>query len=393
MSTAASISTALQSDPSLSEITTITDMAGFNALHRQWNSLVTAHNNSLFLRHEFLRVWYESFAARKPVRILTGWSAEKRLLAALPLMQQRGSIRGMPVKQIVALSNAHSCRFDMISENPEVAGQAFFRHLAAHHDWDVLRLTDVPEGGQAWHLYRAAMAEGFLVGAWVSQRSPYLLLPSSEQELQDCVSSQLRSNARRKLRQMEKTHVAQIERIQSPDLAPVLEDFFRVERNGWKGRHGTACDQDEETRAFYTRLAQMAAEKSWLSLFRLTLDGETAAFHYGLTYDGNYLLPKLAFREEFGDLSPGLVLMHEVLRDCIHRQLTVIDFLGTDDEWKVRWSQDVRPHYWLYVFPNTLKGRLLHRMKFKWPALAKDLLHRAGAIENNHDCRRGHAND
>ena len=360
----------------------ITDMAAFNVLEPQWNTLVKETNNSLFLRHEFLRIWYESFAARAPLRILTGWSREKRLVAALPLIQQRGVIRGMPVRQIVAMSNAHSCRFDMIAKDPEVAGKAMFRHLAEQNDWDVLRIADVPDGGQAWHIYRAAMSSGFPVGAWLSQRSPFLPLPSSEDGLQGCVSSQLRSNARRKLRQMEKKGAVRIEQIQASDLPAVLEDFFNIERSGWKGRNGTACDQDEQTRSFYIRLAQWAAENHWLSLFRLTLDGQTAAFQYGLTYDGAYFLPKLAFSEAFGELSPGLVLMHEVLRDCIHRHLTAIDFLGTDDEWKSRWTAHVQPHYWLYVFSKTMKGRLLHRMKFKWTTLAKGILNRVTAIEN-----------
>src|SRR5262249_6988105 len=130
-----------QRDTTVAEITAITDLAGFRRLEQQWNSLVTATNNSLFLRHEFLRVWYESFAAHERARILTGWSAEKRLVAALPLIEQRGAIRGMPVQQIVAMSNPHSCRFDMVAENPLAAGQALFRHLAAQNDWDVLRIS------------------------------------------------------------------------------------------------------------------------------------------------------------------------------------------------------------------------------------------------------------
>jgi CelD/BcsL family acetyltransferase involved in cellulose biosynthesis len=353
----------------------VTDLNDFIGLESQWNRLVTAHNDCLFLRHEFLRLWFESFA-RDRLEILTSWSPEGRLVAALPLMRERASIRGIPVRQIVAGSNSHSCRFDMIAENPQAAGEVFFRSLADRRDWDVLRIGDVPEGGHAWQLYRSAMDQGFLVGTWPSQRSPFLLLPSSEAELQGLVSSTLRSNARRKLRHMEKSALTRFERIETADVVPVLEDFFRIERQGWKGRNGTACDQNEETRSFYTRLAELAAANKWLSLFRITLDGQTAALHYGLTYNGVYFLPKLAFDEQFSDYSPGLVLMHEVILECIRRQLKAIDFLGTDDDWKTRWSRAVLPHYWLYVFPDTAKGRLLHKLKFEWTALAKRLLYR-----------------
>jgi CelD/BcsL family acetyltransferase involved in cellulose biosynthesis len=363
----------------VSEIATLTGLDAFNALEREWNSLVTAHNNSLFLRHEFMRVWLESFAPHRPVQVLTGRSADGSLLAVLPLILRRGFIRGIPVRELVAPANAHSCRFDMVAEDPGAAGEAVFRHLAARKDWDVLRIPDVPEGGQAWHIFRTAVAEGFPVGAWPAQRSPFLLLPSTEEELQGSVSSQLRATARRKLRQMEKRSPVQIERIPtSDDLALVLEDFFQVERSGWKGKKGTACDQDTQTRTFYTRLAEVAAEKNWLALYRLTLGGQTVALHFGLIYDGVYLLPKLAFREEFSELSPGLVLMHEVVRDCIRQQINTIDFLGTVDEWKSRWTHDVVPHYWLYIFSKSFKGRLLWRMKFKWAAAAKQILERVG---------------
>src|SRR5262249_14569348 len=158
-------------------------------------------------------------------------------------------------------------RFDMVAENPAVAGEALFQRLESQNDWDVVQIADVPEGGQAWHVYRAAAARGFPVGAWPAQRSPYLLLPSSDEELQDSVSPQLRSSARRKLRQMEKRGETRIERIEAFPLDAVLDDFFKLERSGWKGRNGTACDQDEQTRSFYTGLANVSAEKNWLSLF------------------------------------------------------------------------------------------------------------------------------
>src|SRR5947209_15236313 len=111
------ISTALHTDPVVPDITTITNVADFGAMEEEWNDLVTAHNNSLFLRHEFLRVWFESFAPGERLEILTGWSSG-RLVAALPLIRQRGSIRGMPMLEMAGTSNAHSGRFDMIAEDP-----------------------------------------------------------------------------------------------------------------------------------------------------------------------------------------------------------------------------------------------------------------------------------
>jgi CelD/BcsL family acetyltransferase involved in cellulose biosynthesis len=363
------------------DVTVVQDMNGFRSLEDEWNRLVMDYNDSIFLRHEYLRVWTESFAPNAQLRILTGRSPEGRLVAALPLMRRRGSIHGVPVDEITALANHHSCRFDMVAEDPAAAGEAFFRHLRENDDWDVLRITDVPDGGQAWHLYHAARAAGFPVGIWESQRSPYLAIPPvtrDKTEAGGAISPRQRSNARRRLRQMQAKSTVRFECIPAAEVMPGLQDFFDVEHSSWKGRNGTACDQDEQTCAFYTDLARVTSAREWLSMFRLVLNGRTAAIHYGMIYNNSYLLPKVAFREEFSELSPGLVLMNEVIDACAARNVTLIDFLGGNDEWKLRWSCTVVPHYWLFIFRNNFKGRMLHRMKFDWGPWAKQMLKRTG---------------
>jgi CelD/BcsL family acetyltransferase involved in cellulose biosynthesis len=139
-----------------------------------------------------------------------------------------------------------------------------------------------------------------------------------------------------------------------------------MESRGWKGRGGTACRQDSHTAEFYTRLATAASRLGKLSFFRLRLDGRTIAFHYGVTYGGVYYLLKLGYDEAFGEFSPGLVLMDSVVQDALSHGLHRLDFLGSDDEWKLRWSSGVRRHQWLFIFRDSAKGRFLKKAKFDW---------------------------
>jgi CelD/BcsL family acetyltransferase involved in cellulose biosynthesis len=363
------------------EVSEINDFSTFCTMEREWNHLVTTHNNRFFLRHEFQRAWIESFAPSGSLKILTCRVPDGRLKAVLPLMHQRSEIHGVRVREIVATSNEHSCRFDMTSEDPQAEGKAFFEYLADQDDWDVIRIGDVPEGGQAWHLYQAAEAAGHPVGAWESQRSPYLTLPttflSEEEAMRNVVSSHQRQNVRRRIRQMEqKSADVSFDYAPPQDLESRLAEFYDIESSGWKGREGTACGQEESTRAFYSSLARLAAAQDWLSLSRLTVDGQTLAMNYGIVYDSRLLILKTTFREEYKEVSPGLVLMHETIRDSIAKQRTLIDFLGTDDEWKLRWTRTVRSHHWLYIFRNNLKGRLLQKAKFSWAPKVKEVLSR-----------------
>jgi len=348
----------------------------FMALEEEWNALVEATCDEPFYRHEFIRTWIDNFAPGETLAILTGRNRTGRLVAALPLMKTRAFVYGFPARQTVSTANPHSCRFDMIAEDGAAAGASFFAYLATDKSWDMLRITDVPAGGKAWHLYRAAEAAGFPVGTWESQRSPYLSLPSSYDKLLETMSSGFRANLRRRRRRLEKMGEVTVERVTGgAHLRERLEECFAIERKGWKGLEGTAILQDTKTYGFYTQLADIAASKNYLSLFLLKLNGQSIAFQYGFTYGGIYYMPKLGFDEVFEACSPGLVLLEEIMKDCIGRGLKGYDFLGMDVPWKTDWSKQVCRHDWLFIYRDAIFGRALYEAKFKWIPTAKHLLH------------------
>jgi hypothetical protein len=160
----------------------ITDRAAFMALEPEWNALVEGASNELFYRHEFLRIWVDNFTPGARLRILTLRDAEGRLSAALPLVLERTSLHGIPVRQLSGTANPHSCRFDVVAREPEAAAAVFLEYLRADTGWDVLRLTDVPEGGAGWKLLEAAKAAGLATGTWESLQSPYVPLPASHED-------------------------------------------------------------------------------------------------------------------------------------------------------------------------------------------------------------------
>jgi CelD/BcsL family acetyltransferase involved in cellulose biosynthesis len=350
--------------------------SAFMALEQEWNTLVEARDAGPFNRHEWIRVWIDNFAPGARLLVLTARNHAGRLVAALPLLAEMGLIGGLPARQLVAAANTHSCRFDMIAEDPRAAGRAFLAYLLGKPGWELLRICDVPEEGDAWQIYRAATELGLPVGAWESQRSPYLSFPSSHGELLADKSPMFRANLRRRRRQLERLGTLSVERVtDSSKLIERLEEGFALEQSGWKGEAGTAIAQDRRTRAFYTALAFGAARHGYLSLFFLRLDGKPIAFHYGLAYRGIYYVPKLAYDESLKGCSPGLVLVEEAIKDGIARGLRGYDFLGAEAEWKTKWSSRVLPSHWLFIFRDTGVGRALRKVKFDWiPAARRALL-------------------
>lgn len=367
---------ALKLSPPL-EVREVNDRAAFMALEPEWNALVAATCDELFYRHELIRVWIDNFAPRARLRILTARDGAGALSAVLPLMEERTTLYGVPVKQLVSTANPHSCRFDLVAKDGEAAGQAFFEHLRADRSWDLLRIIDVPEGGNAWHLYEAAKRAGLPCGTWESLQSPYVPLPAKHEELLGRLESKFKANVRRRRKKLEEKGKVTVERIDGGlELEGWLEQGYALEQSGWKGRRGTAIAQDKATRGFYSELARTAAQLGKLSLYFLHSGGRPVAFHYGLTHAGRYLLLKPGYDEGLKECSPGQLLMDEVLKDCIARGLTEFDFLGPNMVWKQDWTDQVRVHTWLFMFGDSALGRALCAAKFKWLPAAKEAVAR-----------------
>jgi CelD/BcsL family acetyltransferase involved in cellulose biosynthesis len=358
-------------------VTEVNDRAGFIAMEAEWDALVETTRAEPFYRHSFIRIWIDNFAPRTRLRILVGRDEYGMLVATLPLMRERGSLLSAPVRQLTSTANFHSPRFDLLAIDGEAAGQAFFRHLSTDTSWDVLRIDDVPQGGNAWHLYEAARLAGSPVGTWSSLQSPYIPLHSTYAEFQAQLSSKFRANLRRRRKKLDEMGRVTVERVMGGmELDGKLEEGYALEQSGWKGRGGTAIAQDNATWGFYTELARTASYGGHLALYFLRLDGKPIAFHYGLEYGRRYYLLKPAYDEAYRECSPGQLLMDEVLKDCMVRGFEEFDFLGPDMTWKRDWTRHVRPHTWLFVFRDSAYGRLLHNAKFKLAPAAKGMVAR-----------------
>lgn len=357
-------------------VTEVRARADFMALEKEWDALADeVAPGQPFHRHAFIRVWLDNFAPGADVRVVLQRDAHGQLTAALPLVRQRSRLYGVPVRELSAAGNEHSCRFDLLAKDPGLAAPAILSHLLATRDWDVLRLVDVPERGAAWRLHASAEARGLPHGTWESLLSPTIFLASSWEEFQGRISSKFRANVRRRRRKLEERGAVTYERYTGgPELAARLEEGFALEASGWKGERGSAMGQSPQTRGFYTELAREAAARGELVLSFLRLDGRAVAFHFALARERRYFLLKPGYDETLGECSPGQLLMEEVLKDCTARGDLEFDFLGPDMSWKRDWTDTARRHTWLYIFREGAFGRALAATKFKVAPLAKEAL-------------------
>jgi CelD/BcsL family acetyltransferase involved in cellulose biosynthesis len=348
----------------------IAERGGIEAIERlapQWRSLcMEGPNNEPFYQPEWFAAWLRAFKPPGELLLITAY-IEGRLAGVLPLVDHLSFRTGFPVRKLRGAANVHSCRFDLIrgadrDGNPAVS--AIWNFLRDLSEWDVIELPDVPEGGAGELLLELARKDGYLTGAWESIRSPYIPLAGVKDASAVPRSGHFRRNLRRRLSKAQAQYRVCLRRSDTADPS-ALKRFYELEAAGWKGRLGTSIASDVATRRFYDEIACTAARFGYFSLYLLEFDGQAVAAHYGLTWEGRYYSPKVAYDERFAAYGPGHLIVDAILRDCLERRTREFDFLGPSMEWKSEWTGETRKHAHCYVFRRGLAGRVLYTARFR----------------------------
>ncbi len=293
-----------------------------------------------------------------------------RLRAVLPLVAESIRYHGVPLTRWrFANDRRYPDPIDLVhaaAERAEVV-RTIWQHLATDKRWELLEFADVAESTALWDLHQLAGTKGFPAAQRQNRLTPILSLPGPGATFEAAtaqVNAKFRSTVRRRKRRLEEIGPVQLRRIENADPAE-LDRFFALEASGWKGRNGTAILSDPAQDAFYVELARETAARGYFTLYSLECVGEPVAMQFGMTLNGRYHLPKVAFDETKAEFSPGHVLMQEIIRDCAERGLTEIDFLGNADNWKARWANTDRAYERLSIFRPSLAGRLGHTIRFR----------------------------
>ena len=187
---------------------------------------------------------------------------------------------------------------------------------------------------------------------------PRIVLDESWTEPESHFNSRRRSDFRRMSRKAEALGDINYE-IVEPDagnLQRLLDEAFAVEAQSWKGRSGTAINQDERTEAFYRAYAEGAMEAGILRLCFMRIDGKAAAMQFAVESDDRFWLIKVGYDDAFKQVSPGNLLMRETISHAAARGLKTYEFLGKEAEWTKLWAGDARPIATLRTYPYNLRG-------------------------------------
>jgi CelD/BcsL family acetyltransferase involved in cellulose biosynthesis len=314
----------------------------------EWDSLADRAGAPPFMRPGWFEAWLEAFTTHRFDLIAA--RQDGYLTGVLPLLRSRGGVLRAPANSHTPLGGAlvdgseaaaalartvldeRAARIDFRYADP---ADPFLAHLRASGR----RLIERTVSEQPWVDTSSGDFDAYLAG----------------------LARKHRKEAGRLRRKLEAAGELSFELADGLDgrLEELLVEGFAIEGSGWKTENGTAINSLKDAQTFYRRLSRWAAERGYLRLAFLRLDGRALAFDLCLEAGGSFYALKGGFDVEFRSLGPGVVLTYESIRRAFESEaLHAYEFLGTSDEYKLQWTSATRPRVRFQVFSRSPLGLL-----------------------------------
>ena len=303
----------------------------------EWKELLERDpNRHIFATPEWNRLWWEQFGAGKDLFVLTMYSGEE-LTAIVPLYRKPESER--KIFRFVGGIDLTDYLGPICSlADRDVVAESIVKWLRETDvEWDEFDAHNMPVPlGFAEFLVDRADREGFSWAVDQEETTAVMPLPASWDEYLEHLDKKERHELRRKRRRLGRDHPdARIHRSDEGTLEEDLSKFIELHRQaeGTKGRF-----MGPEIADFFTRIADCFASLGWLRLDTLSIGDRAIASTFSFQYDNTFYLYNSAFDPELGRLSPGYVLVSQLIEDAIEQGVQQFDFLRGPERYKYQFG-------------------------------------------------------
>jgi CelD/BcsL family acetyltransferase involved in cellulose biosynthesis len=326
------------------QLNVIQTRESFDSLAEEWNHLLSQSASHVpFLRHEYLSAWWHTLGGGEwphgELYTVTARHDQGDLCGIAPLFltTNREGEAALMLLGSIEISDY----LDVIARPQDLGDflNLLLEHLSGPEApaWQVLDLYNLLEGSPTLPALEAAARRcGWRFSQERLQHCPYIPLPGDWEAYLGGIDKKQRHEIRRKIRRVESAQVPVRWRIvgQGDDLDAEVDAFLEL------------MAQDPEKQAFLTRgmrsqmhIAVRAAQREgWLQLSFLEVDGVKAAGYLNFDYADHIWVYNSGIDFQFGDLSPGWVLLGYLLQWAIEHKRRAFDFMRGNESYKYRFG-------------------------------------------------------
>jgi CelD/BcsL family acetyltransferase involved in cellulose biosynthesis len=341
------------------KIELVTRREDLPGLAQRWDELAQADARDSFFRTSgWYRSWMEHVRPDAEPFVAVARDAGGRILGLAPLCRMRYRDRWLPIES-VALAGREVVSGDFLDYLAEPgARQQVLSGLLdflweARSEWGLLIAGELTEDGDLHRLIEAFARERNLpIRAQEERTCPYIELPSTFDEYLACFSKKRRHELRRQMRVVLEKSDARRQVLADPaQVTENLDVLIRLHGASWRranqsgnmGREGFVNFLKEVCRhppaGAEPRLYLLRHEEKPVAALLIFYSGQSALL-YSMGWD-----PESAISQ----LSPGIVLIAESIRDAIANGMRYYDFLRGDESYKRHLTKSARKTITLLV--------------------------------------------
>lgn len=339
----------LQVKPSVSTTVTIT-MTAEVTVHRDpaifdadvWRRMLERDtDHHLFSTPEWNRLWWEEFGGGKELLVLE-LSRNGDVFGIVPLYLKHED--GRKILRFVGGIDLTDYLGPICAPGDRYAvAEALVGWLASGEiSWDEFDGHNMPV---PWHFaeYLAERADISHLGFKLDQEETAALLhlPEDWESYLAGLDGKDRHELKRKRRRIGRDHPDVRVRTSTPGtLDDDLKKFVEMHR-GTEGLKGHFMRSEIAT--FFERVAHAFCELGWLRLDFLEVGETPIATTFGFELEGTFYLYNSAYEPDAKRLSPGLILVSQLIEEYIERGFDVFDFLRGPERYKYQLGAEAVP--------------------------------------------------
>ncbi len=342
------------------------DAGALDRLREEWNPLLLRSKaNRVFLTWEWVSIWWKHFGTGRDLRVLLLRDGDGALRGIAPLYLDVTSTPLGTVRKIQFLGYGGDANPDFLNFVFEAGWEAECMEatwdalVARRAEWDLLKLTDLcEEAPEATLLPVAAAKRGLRVHRFLDTVCPYLPLAGSFEDVLSGLRSNLRRDIRRGIRKVLGEMKGQILPYNEPGRTDEgLEALARLHQMRMEESDRGGNFRRRTYLEFHREIMARFAQRGWLELRILRVDGIDVAANYGFRYDGVLYGYQMGLHPGYYKHSLGTVLLGKLIEELTAEGFREVDMLRGRSHWKYRWTGLERKNWSFVVEAAGLRGR------------------------------------
>jgi len=350
--------------PEVNEINSLNRLSDFRY---RWNNILQkSKDNDVFSTWEWLSCWWKHFGNGRQLKVLVAEEKDE-ILGIAPLMLSKYDIPIFgKISRVEFIGSAESDYNNFILLKKEKdALKLFLDYLMDQSDWDILQLRDLRDDALAARmLSNGDIGQLFNLEKRVMTLCPYIILPNSISVLMERWSGNMRRNISRRTRKLHQTHHVKFKtHMDFGSVNEAMKVFIDLHQKRWKSQGEPGAFASKSFRDFHTDVAELLANRNWLSLCFLMADDEPVATIYSFDYNYKGYEYLTGFNPAYETYGVGNIVKKLVIERCIQRGFREYDLLRGSDPYKMDWTTEIRKNYEIQFTRNRFGAKIYTKIR------------------------------